>query len=271
MLHSLNLQCPVCGSDSWDRILKAPDFELNRCAGGCVIRTVPPPEFSSGLPEGARPENLTKRKGSGHFALAEQVLNLATRHRNSGSLLDVGCGWGQLLKLAGDHGYDAMGLEASAGVAEIARRAFDVKVTVGSFPLTELNGRSFDVVVLSHILEHLPNPVEALKEAARILRPGGIVAIAVPNFDSLMSRIKRDKWQGIKADQHVWQLTPASVRLLVEAAGLKLWEMKFSNLHYERGAGSLLKWLALRAVLLTAGVFHMGDHLIVIAGKDYGF
>lgn len=269
MADSHEPTCPVCGGSAWRTVLGGQGFSIDTCASGCIARTAPPPEYCADLPPDARAENLTQvRPGaSGHFTFANRILDLIGRWQPGGRLLDIGSGWGQLLKSASDRGYDALGLEASAGVADIARQAFGVKAVVGVFPERTFEPESFDVVVMNHVLEHLYDPRAALADVVRILRPGGVFAVCSPDFQSLMRTIKRTAWQGLQPDQHVWQLSTESIRMLMTRAGLVPICANRSSLDYNRGSGSLPKWLALRAILMAAQVLGTGDNTIVLARK----
>ena len=205
--------------------------------------------------------------GSGHFRLARQLLDEVGRYQPAGSLLDIGCGFGHLLRLALDRDYDAVGLDASLAAAEFAQAAFGVEPIVGFFPGHEFEAGSFDVVVMNHVLEHLPEPRSALSEVARALKPGGILAVGAPDFDSLVCRIRGAMWQGIQPSQHVWQLSTRSILELAKAAGLTAVAVRRGNLEYPRGPRRLPKWLVLRSVLAVASLVGMGDNAIILARK----
>lgn len=259
-------ECPICGRNDWRTVLNGSDFRVEECAAGCIGRTVPPPEFSPDLPEGAKVENLTQ-VDSGHYTFAEEIMALLRRFQPKGKLLDIGSGWGHMLKLARENGYDVTGIEASPGVADLAAKAFGINAIVGFFPEVTFEAASFNVVVINHVLEHVPDPKSVLMEAERILKPGGVIAVIFPNYNSLMRRIMADRWYGLQPSQHVWQLSVRSVWQLAKAVSLIPVTVRHSQLHYPRGPRSLLKWTAWLAVLTSARLLNMGDNVIVIAGK----
>ena len=262
------MKCPVCGGESWRTTVVGKGFHITECSSGCIGRTVPPPEYSPDLPEGAGVENLSG-EDSGHFRLAAEIVDIVGRVQPSGKLLDVDSGWGQLLKLAGDRGYDAVGLEASAGAADTSRQAFGVNVIEGSFPDYRFEPCSFDIIVINHVIEHLEDMVRVLAEARRILKPGGVIAVSAPNFNSLMSRVKAERWQGLQPSQHIWQLSADTVAMLLQRVGLTAILVRHGRLDYRRGSGSLPKWLVLRMILRLADVLKMGDNMIVLGRKPF--
>lgn len=271
MVDSPTARCPVCGGSEWRTVLDGLGFRIDECAHGCIGRTVPPPKFEE-LPVIA-PGMLTNPDSpddprSGHFTLANNILDAVGQFRSSGRLLDVGCGSGTLLKLAQDRGYEVSGIEVSQAATEFARDAFGIQPIVGFFPEYRFAQCSFDVIVLSHVLEHLDDPASAIREAARILAPDGILAVIAPNFDSLVRRIKSADWPGLQPSQHIWQLSPRSIRGLVSMAGLCPLSAYTSSLVYQRGDRSWLKWLRMQAVLKTAKLLRMGDSVTIIASKQ---
>lgn len=100
----------------------------------------------------------------------------------SGPLLDVGAGAGYILRAAREHGLAAVGIEISHPSAERIRNSIDVEIHEVPLERAPLADGSFGIVIFSHSLEHLADPVGALKRAARLLRPGGLLHVAVPNW-----------------------------------------------------------------------------------------
>src|SRR5204862_2211689 len=108
----------------------------------------------------------------------------AAGNRSGLDLLDVGCGSGTLLGLMQKRGFRAIGVDFSAEAAEVAETENGVRVVVGSLEQAALPDHSFDIVTLFHVMEHVTNPREVLKEVSRVLKPDGAVVIQVPNIDS---------------------------------------------------------------------------------------
>lgn len=261
--------CPICGGNTWRTILKALDFQIDECTGGCIARTSPSPIYSDELPEGARVENLIgeDRRGSGHFRFARSIMDIVGKYQPSGRLLDIGSGCGQLLREASDRGYDTHGIEGSQEVVELAKQAYGVESIVGIFPEVSFEQSSFDVIVLNHVLEHVEDPLLVLKECERILRPGGIQVVMSPNFNSLLRYRAGAQWQGLQPSQHVWQLSKQSVSSLMRKVGLKPIAVQHSCLEYRRESRSIINWMRLRLILSIANPLGLGDNVIVTARK----
>lgn len=260
--------CPLCECDQWYTVLEGDGFRIEKCELGCIRRTVPPPAYSPELPPGASVENLTRDVWeSGHQKFAEQIMDVVESHWTSGRLLDVGSGFGHLLRLALGRGYDAIGIEASPEAARLSKAAFGADPIVGFFPEHKFDMCSFEVVVMNHVLEHMPDPESAVREAARILKPGGILVIMYPNFNSLMRWIKSAGWAGLQPSQHLWQLSTGTVRNLMDFAGLEPYHTYSGSLDYHRGPRPLWKWMIWRLVLRAADWLDLGDNMISVGLK----
>jgi SAM-dependent methyltransferase len=137
-----------------------------------------------------------------------------------GKLLDVGCGSGDMVRLAGEAGLVASGIEFSPEAVRYAREARGLDVREGTLEAGAYPDGAFDAVSLFHVLEHLPDPVGTLREARRLLTPDGRVLIQVPNFASVQARLFGARWHAVEAPRHFHQFTPGTLTRAVEAAGL---------------------------------------------------
>lgn len=110
----------------------------------------------------------------------------------SGRLLEIGCGNGRLLYLARKDGWDVRGLEISPFLADSVRARLGIEVAVADYlEYSPGNGEEFDLVLLRHVLEHLPEPKRAMTGIAALLGEGGHALLEFPNIDGLDSRFKR--------------------------------------------------------------------------------
>jgi 2-polyprenyl-3-methyl-5-hydroxy-6-metoxy-1,4-benzoquinol methylase len=121
----------------------------------------------------------------------QRRLRKLRRARLSGSLLDVGSGTGQFLHHAKATFSEVLGTEVSTEAVQVARQKYDIELIATEFESTEFPGE-FDVVTLFHVLEHVPDPRRTVTRCYEVLRPGGMLIIAVPNdVQSLKQRIRR--------------------------------------------------------------------------------
>lgn len=140
-----------------------------------------------------------------------------------GRFLDVGCAYGFRLKTAERLGWEAHGVEVSKHFCDYAKNVLGLR---NIFEGTLFNARyetsCFDYVVLWHVLEHVPDPSNLLKEIERILKTGGILLIGVPNIMEPIYQITRigcllkgKPFPMATSDQHTYEFTPATLSKMV--------------------------------------------------------
>lgn len=135
-------------------------------------------------------------------------------------VLDVGCGSGTFLHLLQKKGARVTGLEVSPEAARAVRDHYGFPVENAGVEDADLPPASFDLVTSFHVLEHLGDPLEALRRMGGWLRPGGALLVQVPNFASLQARLFGRRWTGIDLPRHLWDFTPEAVESLMRSAGL---------------------------------------------------
>jgi SAM-dependent methyltransferase len=137
-----------------------------------------------------------------------------------GSLLDVGSGTGEVLMVARERGWRTQGVEPERTAAEMARSR-GLKVEIAALEESGLPVGSFDIVSAFHVLEHIPDSRAFLRTLRRWARPGGFVAIEVPNFKSVQRRRLHENWTGFRPREHIVHFTPETLRRTFRAAGLE--------------------------------------------------
>lgn len=159
----------------------------------------------------------------GRRRAAARVLRLLARHAPPpGTLLDVGASTGLLLTEARAMGWTVQGLEpARWAVDESRNRGLGDSVRLGDTEtLPSLPAGGIDALTAVDVLEHLPNPEDFLRQCARIVRPGGAVAIVTPRFDSVFARLCGKRWYAIMP-AHLHYFTQRSLLKIITDAGLE--------------------------------------------------
>lgn len=135
-------------------------------------------------------------------------------------LLDVGCGNGEFLRNMRNLGWIVEGTELDP-TAALQARSLGLSVQIG--PLEELHysSQSFDVVTLSHVIEHVSDPISLLRECYRILRPLGYLVVTTPNNLSLGHRIFTSNWRGLEPPRHIFIFSPKSLEIITKKAGFQ--------------------------------------------------
>jgi 2-polyprenyl-3-methyl-5-hydroxy-6-metoxy-1,4-benzoquinol methylase len=139
-----------------------------------------------------------------------------------GRLLDVGANLGLFVREAARH-YDATGVEPSPTVVQWVRREIGARLEVGS--VYDDDGRfdgQFEVVTLFDVIEHLSDPVRAIQQCRRFLRPGGLLFVTTPDMGSVMSRVLGRHWYYIDMDEHIALFTRRNLETLLTRAGFEM-------------------------------------------------
>ncbi len=207
--------CPVCGSDRSRTIRQATfdpsridssDFRITdnryghcwtfkRCLNCRMVYSSPAPEpgdlvrFYSLLDDreyGAEAEGRAKN----FQAILESLGRTA---RPEGRLLDIGSANGLFIHLARKQGYQAEGIEPSASLVEEARTRYGIELFPGTLEEYQTE-KSFDIVTLLDLIEHIAEPVRFLNRINRLMNPDGILVIVTPDIDSLAARLLRRRW-----------------------------------------------------------------------------
>jgi ubiquinone/menaquinone biosynthesis C-methylase UbiE len=159
-----------------------------------------------------------------HFIKSIAVKNkvkLINAKSEKGKLLDIGAGTGDFLVAAKNDGWQTLGIEPNVKAKTIAIN----KGVYFADNLSDLESYSFDVITLWHVLEHVPNLEEYLKELKRLLKPSGKIIIAVPNFKSFDANFYGRHWAAYDVPRHIWHFSKTSIDKLFAEKQMKLVEV----------------------------------------------
>ncbi len=238
-----NTVCPLCAASAGKLYGERAYFALVRCSGCNLVYKIPRPDTFS-LKADLEDGYFTERDQPEYVAARRPVfrglLNRVARHSPPpGRLLDVGCARGVLLLEAREAGYDAFGLDLSPGEL-IAGRGLNVNTAaLGLLENAPFPDDAFDAVTLFDFVEHALLPGEAMRSAARLLKPGGIVALYTGNIASKRARKMGVDWDYIYKDGHINFFDEHSLRRMMGDAGLKIIELQYSTM--DAGADTALK------------------------------
>lgn len=159
-------------------------------------------------------------------------------HQEHARFLDVGCGNGQFAGVMQKTGWEVYGIEPDEQAAAIASEFLGVPIHAGSLDTAEFADGQFDLVRLSHVLEHLGDPLHTLTQCYQLLRPGGRLIVTTPNIRSLGHRHRFGaSWLHLDPPRHFFLFSPESLRKLAEAAGFDTIKV------YSSARGTQLTWL----------------------------
>jgi SAM-dependent methyltransferase len=186
--------CDLCGGTRLSTV--SPEANVVEC-NACGYRFVSPrpsqAEIASSYSEPDFYDGWLENE-AGRARMWSKRLDLLKRVGRSARLLDIGAGIGTFLALARDRfGWDVTGTEVSTAAVTIARERYGLELLLGWAEDLALPEESFDLITLWHVLEHVPSPSKTLTLCHELLRPGGFLAIAVPNDDDARTWLVRTK------------------------------------------------------------------------------
>jgi SAM-dependent methyltransferase len=218
--------CPACRSVR-ARDFKIGEVSMRRCRGCALVyaaqvanpSTIYQDNYLTGGSEYG-PDTTDPIVVAIARAAAHRRFEIIERIHGSGTVLDVGCGSGEALDVARQRGWSGVGVEPVKASAERARSC-GLEVRTGTLAGAGLPPASFDLVGAWHVLEHLLDPVAFLSELALYARPGGLVAVEVPNWRHRSRRVGGPDWDQLCPLEHVTHFTYRTLRRTIQRAGLR--------------------------------------------------
>jgi SAM-dependent methyltransferase len=235
------VSCPLCGGERPEPVVAARDplpdsvseriFQVVRCCdcGLCYTNPRPsaasisqfyPDDYSCYQHEAATERGGAPRPWNKQYPLAELLPG------QPGRLLDFGCGAGDFLLHVRRLGWQATGLDLSPRMVDYLRDERGLSAFVGSLPHPELEPASFEAVTMWQSLEHVHQPLDAVRAARELLVSGGRLVVAVPNIESLGFAWFGTAWHGLDLPRHLTHFAPLTLRFLLERAGLRVQELR---------------------------------------------
>ncbi len=206
-------------------------------------------------------------------------LKIIQSYKKSGTLLDVGCGPGVFLEMAKEV-YDCYGVDINFGHCQKAKEKGVLNIFNGTLKNAKFENNFFDVIIALNVLEHIPSPMNELKEINRVLKKDGILMLEIPNIQSIWFKLFRKKWRQFLPD-HYFYFSPDTITKYLQKTSfdvLKIgYDKKIFDLGYmvsrfsliNRRLGKLFSKLIFQMKLNNRLIkFKMSDSLLVIAEKE---
>jgi len=236
-----NAPCPMGCADAGDQFVLVGrdrlhglpgEFTVVRCSVCGLLRTNPRPTLETSgyfYPRDYAPYHKPAGK---KLTLRDHIAARAHRLLNAwripdlppGRLLEFGCGPGGYLLWAADQGWSVAGIEPSREAAQTAR-SLGFRVHVGPLEAAPDPEVPYDLSVGWMVVEHLHNPLKALRNLCSWTRSDGWLAISMPNAASKEFSFFRDSWFALELPRHLYHFTPATITSLLKKAGWQVREI----------------------------------------------
>ncbi len=151
-------------------------------------------------------------------------LQLISKYFRTGKILDIGCGTGEFLKTLKDAKWETLGIEPSSAAREMAVKNYGLDIRE-EVEIKNLETSSFDVITMWHVLEHVPQLNERIEDLKRLLKPKGIIIIAVPNPASLDAKLYAENWAAYDVPRHLYHFSPKDIETLFKNHELNVFQI----------------------------------------------
>ena len=219
----VHVDCAVCDSGDRHELFRKQGFHFHRCRACSHVYVSP--RISAKVQE----QIVTAYDGDGRpdkylevqRIYAEHICHLLRNRTTGPRLLDIGFGRGYLLQMAQVYGFEAHGIDGAASMVEPLRPLFGDRVAHAVVGRDPLPWHELDVVVMTHVLEHLTDPGAVLREIRSSMNDGGWIYVTVPDVESMDFRIFGKRWDVVNPLVHLQYFTEESLTRALESAGFE--------------------------------------------------
>ena len=239
-METLN-NCPICNSNTSNQFLTCIDhtvsretFHIVQCQSCGFKYTNPRPEeenLGSYYQSEEYVSHSNTKKGFTHYTYQIvrkytllKKLQLLSKYYKTGNVLDIGCGTGEFLNVCKQAQWDVIGIEPSTDARQMAINNYSLNV-LKEAEIKNLPSESFDVITMWHVLEHVPKLNERIEDLKRLIKPTGIIIIAVPNCNSLDAKIYKENWAAYDVPRHLYHFVPKDIESIFKKHDLKMFKV----------------------------------------------
>lgn len=213
--------CNLCGSSNIQNYAQFNKYSLQKCSSCDLLftdqdsidmKSLYTKDYFDGIHGNffadCKKDYETRINTSKKLQNFQHVLKKIKETKSSGKFMDIGCATGVFLDMAQKEGYDVTGVDVSEFACKYATENFGIKTLNGKLEDLQLEEKSFDIITMWDVIEHVPNPHAFLKEVHRILKDDGIIFILTVNDSSLMG------WGAEAAYLGTFKLVPTFTRMI---------------------------------------------------------
>lgn len=233
--------CPVCNSTQFSQIMLCEDHTVSRetypivQCNSCGFKFTNPRPEANELGKYYKSEDYVShsntKKGfinSTYQSVRKYTLlkklQLISKYFKTGKILDIGCGTGEFLNICKNAKWNVIGIEPSPDARKMAIENFGLDVKEES-EIKNLEPESFNIITMWHVLEHVPNLNERIEDLKRLIKPNGVIIIAVPNCESLDAKIYKENWAAYDVPRHLYHFTPKDIESIFKKHDLEMFKI----------------------------------------------
>ncbi|HAX61177.1 MAG TPA: hypothetical protein DCX95_01260 [Elusimicrobia bacterium] len=148
-------------------------------------------------------------------------------YKKNGKILDLGCSTGFYLTRLKELGWETFGVEINPDAAQWGKEKLKLNIFNGTLESAKFPSDYFDAITLWHTLEHVPYPMNTLKEIYRILKKDGIIIVGVPNVDTIERKIFGKWWWAWEVPRHFYHYSPETLSNFLKKNNFNVMKIEF--------------------------------------------
>ncbi len=278
------LNCPICNDTKYKVVYKGyqyvndrnenKNFQIIKCSNCGLSRNYPLPYLDDVSAEVYQDFSYIDPYINAELwnKFFMPMINKIKKYKQKGTILDIGCSSGYLLKLAKDNGFNTYGVELNPQAAKYGNDNYNLNILNKDLSAANFDNNYFDIIVCSQLMEHIVNPEHLLSEIYRVMKNDGILIIDSPNYNGLLVKFWGKKWGGYQPQWHVWQFTPKSISALLNKNNFNAIDISCNQNINCNPPQSIIKKLFYYTVYITINkiteILNMADKLLIVATKN---
>ncbi|HIH14719.1 MAG: type 12 methyltransferase [archaeon GW2011_AR17] len=285
------MKCNLCGSLETKKYVVFKEYTLMKCSScgllftdqnSIQVKNMYSKDYFDGVHGNffvdCKKGYESRIKGSGKLQNFQHILQKIKEIKPQGKFMDIGCATGVFLDMAQKEGYDVTGVDVSAFACQYTSENFGIKTLQGKLEDLHVEDKSFDIITMWDVIEHVPDPHAFLKEVNRVLKDDGIIFVLTINDSSLMGWLAEGIYVSsfktiptftrmIHPIHHNYHFKEKHVQKYLDTNGFSfIWKEK-SEMPAETIEGGAFVKNAARVLYFISGLTHLQHEIRVIAKK----
>lgn len=242
-MDGVQVTCPIDGSIEFKNVyatsLNNRDFSVVACTkcGLQMVNPQPTPEVLSGYYNDQYYGKATVKfipiiQWLRRVSVIKKIRKISSFYAHqTGKIIDIGCADGTFLFNIKKRQWDTAGLEISENF-RVSQNLNDLNIVIGDIAAQHFPKKSYNVVTLWHVFEHLAEPIKYLEEIKNIIAPNGLLVLTMPNIQSWQAHWFGRYWFHRDVPRHLFHYTPKTLNKLLTKYGFRIQKIEYFSLEY---------------------------------------